>query len=182
MTKRDEFTERTLNILNFDLEKIDVSKIQYVHMNNFCYSTKYRPNLFTFNLQTCVALYLYGKDFTFLAHINTTEKNVSELFFNQYSKKFILLNFLLENILCRNYWNIYKNDEQFYTGLVYVCTPYPKDRIIIKSINDGINNMILQASKMGININRLEDKNLPEFVLDFDSKEFITPSTKKYIK
>lgn len=182
MTKNDEFVERTLNMLNFDLEKIDVAKIQYVHMNSLYYSTKYRPNLFTFNLQTCVALYLYGKGFAFLAHINTTGKNVSDLFFDHYSKKFILPDFLLENILRRNDSNVYKKDEQFYIGLVYGCTPYPEEHVIIKSINDGINNMILEASKRGININRLEDKNLPEFILDFDSKEFITPSTKKYVK
>ncbi len=62
--------EKSLNIWNFDVEQIDIEKIQHVPMHEWRISTEAKPLLYVENLQCCVGLYAYGNNFAFAAHIN----------------------------------------------------------------------------------------------------------------
>ena len=63
--------ERSLKIWIFDVEQMDIEKIQHVPMHEWRIATKDKPFLYVENLQCCVGLYVYGNNFAFAAHINT---------------------------------------------------------------------------------------------------------------
>lgn len=78
----NNFIKRVLDIYNLGTNDLDVNKISYVHMNDYKFNFVDKFLLLTFNLQCCVAVYLYGNGFGFLAHINTIKGKLSSVFFN----------------------------------------------------------------------------------------------------
>lgn len=172
----DCFIERILNIYDFDVDRLEVNKINYVHMNDYKFSSIDRTCLLTFNLQCCVAVYLYGNGFGFLAHINTTKGNLSSMFFDLENNSFLLSELLLKKL--KQYCMFSNKYNNFYIGLVTGSCPYPQDYVIMKSINSGINKMVNEAKIFGINLCRVSNISLSDFVLNTDDGTVITSKYK----
>lgn len=176
----NNFIKRVLQIYKFGIFDFDVSKISYVHMNDCKFSSKNNPFLLTINLQCCVAVYLCGNGFGFLAHINTTKGNLSSLFFDVKNNDFLLSDLVLEELRsCCEY--IGKNND-FYIGIVLGSNPYPDDYYVMDSINKGINNLIKNASFYGINVQLNDRIILPDFIMDTQNSEFISANVKIKIR
>ena len=53
-----------------NLNDINLDQIKHVPMHQYGISTKEKPLLLIENLQVCIGLYAYSKDFSFAAHLN----------------------------------------------------------------------------------------------------------------
>lgn len=176
----DSFVRKILEIFDFDINKLDVNKISYVHMNDYKFSSFDKPLLLTFNLQCCVAIYLYGNGFGFLAHINTVKSNLSSVFFNFQNNEFLLSDLVLEKL--KNYSKYNGKYDEFYIGMVLGSSPYSNDYYIIDSIIEGMNNLVKNASLYGIKVQLNNEINLPDFIMNTITNEFISPNLKIKIR
>jgi len=176
----NNFIKRILEIYKFDMNYLDVNKINYVHMNDYKFGTYNKPLLLTINLQCCVAVYLYGNDFGFLAHINITKGNLSPIFFDFKNNKFLLSDLILEKL--KNYCDFCGKYDGFYIGMVLGCLPYSDDYYIMKSIVDDMNNLIKYADFYGVNIKLNDRIKLPDFIMNSITNEFISPNVKIKMK
>ncbi len=145
-------------------------------MNDYKFNSVDKPLLLIFNLQCCIAVYLYGNGFGFLAHINTTKGNLSPLFFDIQNNEFLLSDLVLEKL--KNYCDYSGKNDGFYLGMVLGSSPYSNDYYIMNSINKGMNNLIKNAGLHEINVQLNEKIELPDFVMNTITNEFIGPSVK----
>ena len=61
---------RILKFEEFDTEKLNLNKIKHVPMHQYRVSSFEYPFLLIDNLQCCIGLYAYSKNFSFAAHLN----------------------------------------------------------------------------------------------------------------
>ena len=82
-----ETISRILKLEEFDLEELNLNKFKRVPMHQYRTSSLEKPLLLIENLQVCIGLYAYSKNFGFAAHLNPvvmrgdefqcdTEKNI----------------------------------------------------------------------------------------------------------
>jgi len=172
----NNFIKRVLDIYNLGMNDLDVNKISYVHMNDYKFNSVDMPFLLTFNLQCCVAVYLYGNGFGFLAHINTVRGNLSSVFFNFQNSEFLLSDLVIEKL--KNYCKYTGKYDGFYIGMILGSSPYSDNYDIMDSINKGMNNLIMNADLYGINIQLNDRFILPDFIMDTQNNEFISSNVK----
>ena len=171
-----DFIKKVLEIYNFDINNLDIKEINYVHMNDYKFSSYNNPFLLTFNLQCCVAVYLYGNRFGFLAHINTTKGNLAPVFFDVNNNEFLLSDLILEKL--KSYCDYSGKYDDFYIGMVLGSNPYSDDYYIMDSINKGMHNLIKKADLYSINVQLNDRFILPDFIIDTKNNEFISPNVK----
>lgn len=71
MIKYDlDIISRILKMEEFALTNLDLNKIKHVPMHQYRISSSDQPLLLIDNLQVCVGLYAYSKNFGFGAHLN----------------------------------------------------------------------------------------------------------------
>ena len=61
---------RILNIEGFQLDELNLNQIKHVPMHQYEISSLEKPLLLIENLQVCIGLYAYSKNFGFAAHLN----------------------------------------------------------------------------------------------------------------
>lgn len=70
-----EFIENALKVMKFNTEEIKPDLVNFVNMREYKVATKEKPLLLTVGLQSCIALYAWEKNFSYLAHMNIYEGN-----------------------------------------------------------------------------------------------------------
>lgn len=168
----DELKLRTLSSWGFDVENLEVDKIQHVPMHQYRVSSPKYPMLYVDNLQCCVGLYAYGNGFGFAAHINPVvmRGNEYELDNNKKPIHFNRIDDLLKCLLESNIPMIEPLKIGIATGVMPLDENYPT----IKMIYDRMDELVLKLNLMGINTLKLGTITAPEFILDSKEEKLIT--------
>lgn len=160
-----DFVKNALKIMGFGEENIDADLVQFVNMWEYKIATKEKPMLLTVGLQSCIALYAWEKNFSFLAHMNIVGGNSVYDFETTDSDipiKCKKIDRLQEEIL-KQKENIKK---PIYIGLVLGVTPkeedYPSRMILEKDLKE----LSKKLQEEGISTIRVEDINSFSFILD----------------
>lgn len=171
-----EFDDKTklksLKILNFDVEKLELDKIRHVPMHQYRVATKENPMLYVENLQVCVALYAYSDNFGFASHINTVIIREDDFILND-NKMPIQLRRCMD--LKREILEYNSMKEPTKIGLALGATPISKSYPTMRLIYEGIEGLIYDLNLLGIPTKRLEDRSMPEFILDSTHQKIILP-------
>lgn len=160
-----DFVKNALKIMGFGEENIDADLVQFVNMWEYKIATKEKPMLLTVGLQSCIALYAWEENFSFLAHMNIVGGNSVYDFETTDSDipiKCKKIDRLQEEIL-KQKENIKK---PIYIGLVLGVTPkeedYPSRMILEKDLKE----LSKKLQEEGISTIRVEDINSFSFILD----------------
>ena len=160
-----DFVKNALKIMGFGEKNIDADLVQFVNMWEYKIATKEKPMLLTVGLQSCIALYAWEENFSFLAHMNIVGGNSVYDFETTDSDipiKCKKIDRLQEEIL-KQKENIKK---PIYIGLVLGVTPkeedYPSRMILEKDLKE----LSKKLQEEGISTIRVEDINSFSFILD----------------
>ena len=128
----NKFIRNALDVMKFDIGDSERDLVQFVNMREYSVVTTEKPLLLTIGLQSCIALFAYEKNFSFLSHMNiiTCEPD-------------FLINEQKEPIRCNRIDNLYeeikKNQDRIKNtiniGLILGVTPVGKDhksRVVIE--------------------------------------------------
>ncbi len=160
-----QFIENVLKVMKFDTNNINSDLVQFVNMCEYTVASKEKPLLLTCNLQTCIALVAYEKNFSFLAHMNIYKGNWSQ-------------DFELDSegmpIRCKKiddlYNEILKNKNKISDtvdiGLILGVTPLEKDYKSRQIIEKDLLNLFQNLRRNNIYSVRLPDINSFSFILD----------------
>lgn len=173
MFEFDEETKlKSLRIFGFDTKELELFKIRHVPMHQYRVATKEKPMLYIENLQVCVALYAYSNNFGFAAHINTVIIHEDDFILNNNKIPILLrrIRNLKREILEHN-----SMKETIKIGLAFGVTPISKSYPTMKLIYEGIEGLIYDLKPFGIQIERLDDQFMPEFILDSTHQKIILP-------
>lgn len=160
-----DFVKNALKIMGFGEENIDADLVQFVNMWEYKIATKEKPMLLTVGLQSCIALYAWEENFSFLAHMNIVGGNSVYDFETTDSDipiKCKKIDRLYEEII-KSKENIKK---PLHIGLVLGVTSkeedYPSRVIIEKDLKELMDRLEVD----GISSVRVENINCLSFVLD----------------
>jgi len=170
-----ETLERLLKIEEFDLEEIELDKIKHVPMHQYRVSTQENPYLLVENLQVCIGLYAYSKDFAYAAHINPVVMRGDEFILdeNKNIKYCNRVEKLYEEIIKA------KIKDNVYVGVSIGCNPVSKTYEVVYMLNELINELIIKLKNNGISIVKLELENNHVFIVDSKNENIITPTIQK---
>lgn len=169
--------ERSLKIRNFDVEQMDIEKIQHVPMHEYRISTKDKPLLYVENLQCCVGLYAYGNNFAFAAHINTVVFDKDEYALDE-NKKPLYCNRckdLLTELLKFNG----KIVEPFKVGISLGVAPLKDTEKSMLLIHYGINQVLKEMNRLGIPVEQLKNIYESAFIIDASNNCIIRRTKQK---
>lgn len=160
-----DFVKNALKIMGFGEENIDADLVQFVNMWEYKIATKEKPMLLTVGLQSCIALYAWDENFSFLAHMNIVGGNSVYDFETTDSDIPIKC-----KKVDRLYEEIIKSKENIknplHIGLVLGVAPKDEDypsRVIIEKDLKGLMDRL---EVDGISSLRVENINCLSFVLD----------------
>lgn len=167
-----EFIDNALKVMEFDIDDKEKSLIQFVNMREYRVASEEKPLLLTMNLQSCIALIAYTKNFSFLAHLNVVRGNWSQDFD---------INDLIRNSKCKKVEDLYneilshkdKITQPINIGLVLGITPVEKDYISRIVLENDLLKMFEKLRVNNICANRLPDINSWSFILDSRKGEII---------
>ena len=162
--------DNALDVMKFDIDDSEKDLVQFVPMRDFSVATKEEPLLLTVNLQSCIALIAYEKNFSFLSHINL---NIHEPDFSVDESK--------EMIRCNRvddlYHEIIKAQDKINgiinIGLVLGVTPVEKEHKSRKVIEKDLVRMFERLRQNNISARRLPDISTYSFILDSRTGEII---------
>lgn len=163
---------RSLKIFGFEVENLELDRIRHVPMHQYRIATKEKPMLYVENLQVCVGLYAYCENFGFASHINTVIIREDDFILND-NKIPIELQRIRD--LKREILEHSSIMETIKIGLALGVTPISKSYPTMKLIYEGIEGLIYDLKLFGIQIERLEDQSMPEFILDSTHQKIILP-------
>ena len=167
-----EFIDNALKVMKFDIDDEEKSLIQFVGMREYGVASQEKPLLLTLNLQSCIALIAYTKNFSFLAHMNVIRGNWNKDFnideVNGTSK-------------CKKVEDLYneilshkdKISQPINIGLVLGIAPVEKEYISRRILEDDLLNMFEKLRVNYIRANRLPDIKSWNFILDSRKGEII---------
>ena len=166
--------ERLLKIEEFDLNEIELNKIKHVPMHQYRVSTQENPYLLVENLQVCIGLYAYSKDFAYAAHINPVVMRGDEFIIDE-NKNIKYCN-RVEN-LCKEIVN--HKPSNVYIGLYIGCNPVKETYEVVEMLNNLIDELILKLKTIGINATKLSLENNHIFIVASKNEDIITPRLQK---
>jgi len=163
---------RILKLEEFDLDELNLNQIKHVPMHQYKTSSLEKPLLLIENLQVCIGLYAYSKNFGFAAHLNPvvmrgdefqcdTEKNI--VYCNRIDD---LFNAIIDA----------KIQEPVYIGISVGFSPVEKTYQIVDMLDKSIDNLISKLNIMGIEATKLTLRENHIFILDSVNGQVITPS------
>ena len=167
-----ETISRILKLEEFDLEELNLNKFKRVPMHQYRTSSLEKPLLLIENLQVCIGLYAYSKNFGFAAHLNPivmrgdefqcdTEKNI--VYCNRIDD---LFNAIIDA----------KIQEPVYIGISVGFNPVEKTYQIVDMLDKSIDNLISKLNIIGIEAAKLALRENHIFILDSVNGQIITPS------
>jgi len=168
----EKFIGNALKVMEFNIDNKDKSLIQFVNMREYGVGSEERPLLLTVNLQSCIALIAYTKNFSFLAHMNVVKGNWSQDFD---------IDDVNGNSKCKKVEALYneilsykdKISQPINIGLVLGITPVEKDYISRRILENDLLKMFEKLRINNIRVNRLPDINSWSFILDSRKGEII---------
>lgn len=172
-----ELVERALRIWGFSLENIDIDKLLHVPMHGYKVAMPDKHLLFVENLQCCVALYAYGNNFAFLAHVNTVVLENDEYLLDKDGNPIYFK--CCEDLLIEILKFKGAITEPFKIGISFGYNPLSKDHISIKLIEEELNKLIMKLSYLGIPAIKLDDINRPEFIIDANNNSMVFPNQER---
>ena len=173
-----ETISRILKIEDFQLDDINLNKIKHVPMHQYRISSSEKPLLLIENLQVCIGLYAYSKNFGFAAHLNPVVIRGDEFLYDV-NKSIVYCNRIddLFNAIIDE-----KVKEPVYIGISIGFAPVEKTYQIVNMLNKSIDDLILKLNTMGIDVVKLNLKDNHIFILDSVNKQVITPSNQIIIQ
>ncbi len=158
-----EFIENALQVLKFDTTNIDKNLIQFVNMCEYGVASEDKPLLFTLNLQSCIALIAYEKNFSFLAHMNVFKGNWHDDFEVKGKDELMRCTKIddLYNEILKN-----KINNTINIGLVLGIAPVEKQYKSRVVIEKDLLTLFQNLRKSNISAARLPDINSFSFLLD----------------
>lgn len=167
-----ETISRILKIEEFELDELNLNKIKHVPMHQYRISSLEKPLLLIENLQVCIGLYAYSKNFGFAAHLNPVVMRGDEF---QYD--------INKNILyCNRIDDLFnaiidaKVQESIYIGISVGFNPVEKTYQAVDMLNKSVDNLIIKLNTMGIDAAKLDLKDNHIFILDSANGKIIIPS------
>ena len=164
---------RILTIEEFELDSLELNQIEHVPMHQYRVSTKDKTYLLIENLQVCIGLYAYGKNFGFAAHLNPVVIRGDEFICDEnknivYPKR---INDLYEAII-----NNKVNDVNI--GISIGFNPVYQTYHIIDMLNKYIDDLILKLNTNGIMATKLDMIDNHIFIVDTLNEKIIKPKDK----
>lgn len=176
---KKSFIDNALDVMKFDIDDSERGLIQFVPMRSFGVATNEKPLLLTVNLQSCIALIAYEKNFSFLSHMNviTHEPDFSV----DKSKELIKCN-KVDDLYYKIMEARDKIKDTINVGLVLGVTPVErenKSRIVIEK---DLAIMFEKLRKNNISTRRLPDISTHSFILDSRTGEVIHDGVENHNK
>lgn len=167
-----ESISRILKIEEFNLEELNLNKIMHVPMHEYRVSTLEKPLLLIENLQVCIGLYAYGKNFGFASHLNPVVIRGDE--FECDSDKNIVYCNRIDDL-----FNAIINShvDEVNIGISIGITPFYETYQQVALLDKLIDDLTLKLNSMGIIVNKLDLRHNHIFILDTVNEEIITPSS-----
>ena len=162
---------RILKIEEFEIDKLDLNKIMHVPMHQYRISSLEKPLLLIENLQVCIGLYAYGKNFGFASHLNPVVMRGDE-FECDINKNIVYCNRIddLFNAI------INSKVDKVNIGISIGVTPFYETYQQVDMLDKLIDDLALKLNKLGIVATKLNLVNNHIFILDTIKQEIITPS------
>ena len=168
-----ETISRILKIEEIKLDELNLNKIKHVPMHQYRISSLDKPLLLIENLQVCIGLYAYSKNFGFAAHLNPVVMRGNEFRCDEN-----------KNIICCNRVDDLFNaiidakiQEPVYIVISVGFNPVQKTYQQVNMLDKSIDKLISKLNTMGIDAIKLDLKDNHIFILDTINGEIITPST-----
>lgn len=162
--------ERILKIENIDIE--DISEIKHVPMHEYRVSDNKKTKLLIENLQVCISLFAYSKNFAFAAHLNPVVLRENEIVCD--SNKNIIYSRRIDDL-----YKEIKNsniEDTLYIGLSIGFNPVEKTYELVNVLDNSIDTLIIELNKIGIEAIKLEPLNNHVFLIDSKNAEIIVPN------
>ena len=177
MEYNESLIEHSLKIWGFNIDSLEIKKIQHIPMHEWRISTKDKPLLYIDNLQCCIGLYAYGNNFAFGSHINTVVFANDEYVLDENKKP----------IYCNRCDDLYKSilknkniiNEPYKIGIAIGCSPLDNSEKSIALISEGIKDIIKKLNYLGIKVIQLENIHAPEFIIDSQNSDLILTNFSK---
>lgn len=160
-----KFIDNVLKVMKFNIQYKEKELISFVNMTNYKVATKDKPLLLTINLQSCIALYAYTNNFSYLAHMNMYKGNwqddfeINESIVNSKCKK-------IDNLFCEIIKHKKGINEPVYIGLVLGISPLSEDYVSRVVLEKNLKSLIEHLNEVGISTIRNQDINSFNFILD----------------
>jgi len=167
-----EIISRILKLEEFELDNFDLNQIKHVPMHQYRISSSEKPLLLIENLQVCIGLYAYSKNFGFAAHLNPvvmlgnefqSDENKNIRYCNRVDD---LFNAIIDA----------KVQELVYIGISLGFNPVEKTYQVLDILNKSIDDLILKLNTIGIEAAKLDLKDNHIFILDSVNGQVITPA------
>lgn len=168
-----ETISRILKIEEFELDELNLNNIKHVPMHQYRISSLEKPLLLIENLQVCIGLYAYSKNFGFGAHLNPVVMRGDEFTCDEnkniiYSRRIDdLYNTIIESKI---------KDVSIGIGIGF--NPTHKTYKAVDILNRSIDNLILKLNSIGIIANKLDLINEHVFIIDTVNERIIKPNIK----
>ena len=167
-----ELITRILKMEEFELDKLNLNQIKHVPMHQYRISSLEKPLLLIENLQVCIGIYAYSKNFGFAAHLNPMVMRGDEFQCDENG-----------NIVhCNRIDDLFnaiinaKIQEPVYIGISVGFSPNQKTYQQVNMLNKSIDDLISRLNNMGVVATKLDLKNEHIFILDTINGGIITPA------
>ena len=167
-----ETISRILKLEEFELDKLNLDQIKHVPMHQYRISSSEKTLLLIENLQVCVGLYAYSKNFGFAAHLNPVVMRGDE--FKYDTNKNIIYCSRIDDLF--NAIIDAKVKEPVYIGISVGFNPVEKTYQVVDMLSKSIDNLISKLNTMGVIATKLDIKDNYIFILDSANARIITPS------
>lgn len=168
----EETILRILKMEDFKLDELSLKQITHVPMHQYRIASSDKPFLLIENLQVCIGLYAYSRNFGFAAHLNPIVIRENEFKCDKNNNI----------IYCNRIDDLYdaiinaKIKEQVYVGISVGFNPVEKTYQQINILNIYIDKLISKLNNVGILATKLDLKYNHIFILDTMKGKIITPS------
>ena len=170
---------RILKLEDFELDNLNINQIKHVPMHQYRVSTKEQPLLLIENLQVCIGLYAYSKNFAFAAHLNPVVKRGDEFKYDENNNI----------IYCNRIDDLFnaiidaKIQEPIYIGISIGFNPVEKTYQVVDMLNKSIDELVSKLNTIGIEAIKLDLRNDHIFIIDSINDKILTsPNNKETIK
>lgn len=171
-----EIIKHALNVMDIKLKDDEIELVQSVNMREYAVANKEKPLLLTVGLQSCIALYGWCKDFSYLAHMNM--RTVESDFYTDEQGNPIkckkIEDLYNEILKCKD-----KITETINIGIILGVRPLEESSLGRRIIEKDLLNIFSKLKEQNINVYRTPNLNAFSLVLDSRNGDIILEDNKK---